>query len=200
MKLLQWITMGIFTSQAFAGSMAQTHDGFFLNMALGFAGGSMDIKGDGYKLENSGTTTLFNFRIGGCPIPNLAISADLQGVGMAGITQKMAGESQKADKDLTYTVSTLGLGTTYYIPDLFFVGATISPSGSLRVADDNDEEDSQGDMMGYSLRIGKEWWVSENWGLGVEFNYTHSTLSEVEDTDLDWVTNVYGVLFTATFN
>ena len=56
---------------------------------------------------------------------------------------------------------------------------------------------------GINVAIGKEWWVSDNWGLGVAGQLFHTVLS---DEDLitgelyDLKTTSFGILFSATFN
>lgn len=203
MKIMPWCAILLVAGNAAASGMAQTHDGFFLNMALGTGGGSLVKKED--RVDNSyrGQTTLVNFRIGGCPVPNLALSADFQDFSRRDITMNVEGESVTQENDYEISVMSMAFGVTYYIPDLLFVGSNFSPVGQISLGTPNEKESYNGDMLGYSFRIGREWWVSENWGLGVELNYSYNKLSNIRDFNREsavWITNTYGILFTATFN
>lgn len=203
MRIMPWCAILAVAGNVAASGLPQTHDGFFLNTGVGFAGGGMQLKSEFGNVDYTGTTTLVNIRIGGCPIPDLAFSADFQGISLGSVSMKSEGVSQKLDNDFSMTVFEFAFGVTYYIPELLFVGANIAPVGSLTINSIEETESYGGDMLGYSFRIGREWWVSSNWGLGVEFAYMHSTISDVDiiDTDgIDWITNTYGILFTATFN
>ena len=51
--------------------------------------------------------------------------------------------------------------------------------------------------------VGKEWWVSNNWGLGVagQLNYTVAPdMQEGTKEEFDLKTTSIGIHFTATFN
>jgi hypothetical protein len=53
--------------------------------------------------------------------------------------------------------------------------------------------------LGYGLTLtgGNEWWVSDNWGLGVA---TQLFYSDVPDGDTNLTTLALSVMFTATWN
>ena len=61
---------------------------------------------------------------------------------------------------------------------------------------------------GFSLSLGKEWWVSENWGLGLAGFVYHSRTTG-EDISFDYETyqrpytvdnTVIGIMFSATYH
>jgi hypothetical protein len=52
--------------------------------------------------------------------------------------------------------------------------------------------------FGFNLMVGKEWWVSDNWGLGVALQLL---LAGAKDRDgTEWDSGALAVLFTATHN
>ena len=65
---------------------------------------------------------------------------------------------------------------------------------------ENNSGSVEGSLKGFALRFGKEWWISDNWGLGGQLQY--NMISFDADTDPE-ETNDFssiGVLFSATFN
>ena len=59
MKTLTGLVVSLLAGSAFAGGMAQTHDGFFLNLGIGVGAGSQEWKGLG-KSTYEGTAGFFN--------------------------------------------------------------------------------------------------------------------------------------------
>jgi hypothetical protein len=52
-----------------------------------------------------------------------------------------------------------------------------------------------------NLMVGKEWWVSTNWGLGVAGQIMYMSIKDkeiIEEKDMTFAS--FGVLFTATYN
>lgn len=65
MKTLTGLVVSLLAGSAFAGGMAQTHDGFFLNLGIGLGAGTQEWKGLGGTSTYDGSAGFFNFRIGG---------------------------------------------------------------------------------------------------------------------------------------
>lgn len=215
MSILKYVAVFGLAAQAFASGMAQTHDGFFLNMGIGAGAGDISYKvsesSNWMKFAFEGMPGLLNIRVGGSPVQNLAISADLQGVTIAGPKMKTttnieflegSADSEKLDEDDNVNITGLGLGVTYYFPEFnMFLGGTLAPTGQATADIKGEKESYDGSFLGYSFRLGKEWWVSDSWGLGVELNYTHFKLvDDSEEYDQTWETSAFGILFSATFN
>lgn len=47
--------------------------------------------------------------------------------------------------------------------------------------------------------VGKEWWVSDNWGLGVAANFMVGSMKD-KDYDTRWTGLSTSILFSATYN
>lgn len=57
--------------------------------------------------------------------------------------------------------------------------------------------------LGTNLVLGKEWWISKNWGIGLAGYYHYSKIPEKEDSygvNNSIKNNYYGVAVTATYN
>ncbi len=177
---------------------AHKHDGFFLRLApgLGTFSASESYRGD--KLEISGTSGLFNFAIGGAVTEKIILHFDASGVGSSDPTVKLNGRSATAYGDFSTSLTAVGL-TTYFSSNIYLTGAigiakTKFKSNGITYETDNG--------YGINFMVGKEWWVSDDWGLGVagQLLYTSCPDPVGNGSKTDLNTSSLGVLFSATFN
>ena len=96
----------------------------------------------------------------------------------------------------------LGIGVTYYLPEnIFFSGSIGMAAFNLQDNTDEDNEiEGQTDRgIGVQVAVGKEWWVSDNWGLGVSAAFTYGAAEDKHDLG---DASAYGIniMFSATFN
>jgi len=70
---------------------------------------------------------------------------------------------------------------------------------NVEIAVDGGGSDSSDTGVGVNVDVGKEWWVGDNWGLGVvgRFWYTHATIDAAVDETLNLLGGVLG--FSATY-
>jgi hypothetical protein len=72
-----------------------------------------------------------------------------------------------------------------------FISGTLLFTRLVWSEDDLGEEDSEADNeysepgVGLSLSVGKEWWVSSNWGLGVGARLNYSSNEHAANRPLD---------------
>lgn len=195
-----------------------THDGFFLRLSTGL--GYASVSGDN---DNSatfkGATSQSSIAIGGIVTENLALHADIFAVTLVSPDVTIGGITY-SDLDITMRAGALGIGLTYYFMplNLYLSGSIGAAVASTKVVftDSTSRTYESGTGFGLNLMVGKEWWVSENWGIGVagqliyvdistEYEAVVSsrtipgalTLAVVEDSATG---TAGGVLFTATFN
>ena len=174
------IFIAVLAVAAMAMAESHTHDGFFLNLALGFGyqGFTYDANKAIFDMEANGMSSEFDIKLGGCIAPNTLLHATILGV------------------------ANVGIGVTYYLPqNVFFSGSIGLAAFNLQDNTDSDNEiTGQTDSgLGVQLAVGKEWWVSDNWGLGVSAAFTYGA---AEDKDDMGDANAFGVnvMFSATFN
>ena len=178
------------------------HDGFYLRMQLGFA--NARSKRTGYSdipdLEVSGSGTTFRIDIGGAIKENLILFGVLGGISIQDPDVKKDTFSGTM-KNTTYSINDVGVGLTYYImPANIFLGGSFNIAkikadiGIVEGVYIRYESDS---VCGLYLNIGKEWWVSDNWGLGVGgFGY----FGEIPGDDGTIKNTAFGLFFSATYN
>jgi len=139
----------------------RSHDGGFF-LRLGGGGGPAQTTNSGIDLSGVGSD--FTVAIGVVARPNFAVHANLFGWMIADPDVEFEGATGEIDTDLDLSV--LGGGFTYwfgnsnvYVSPAVGV-ATVSASGQ-----DLDGESDSG--VALDVMAGKEWWLSNRWGLGV---------------------------------
>ncbi len=186
-----------------AGGEARTHDGFFLRLSTGFGAANADISDATGSLEISGTSGDLNIAVGGMVAPNLAVHGTLWGWAMSDPDGKLTisgfgSGSGTLNGDLT--MGAIGAGVTYFImPANFYLSGSLG-MGSLDGTKDMDGKTKAG--LALDGTIGKEWWVGDAWGLGL--NGGISYFSSEDDTIVgikeNWSGPAFALRFSATFN
>lgn len=170
----------------------QTHDGFYLRLDLGLGYLTSSASQGGVDASIYGGAGEFGFAIGGALFPHHILAFHLWGVGVSNPTVSANGASGTASSD--YSIFAFGPQYTYYAPsDLFF---SITPGLSQLSAGD-----SQSDVgFGLQAALGKEWKVSEKWGLGVVGELTLGVNQDSTPNPPTFTTFAFTVAFSATYN
>ncbi|MFC1573396.1 hypothetical protein ACFL6M_07340 [Candidatus Eisenbacteria bacterium] len=180
-----------------AGEPRQHDGGFFLRLSAG--GGSATTSNDilGETLELSGGAVDLNFAIGAIVSPNLAIHGTLFGWMVEDPDVKLGSETAtmpNANLDL----SAIGAGLTYYLmPSNFYLSGSLG-IGTLTI-DTALGESSTDPGLAVDLTVGKEWWVSDRWGLGAAAALSFHSIGE-EGIAENWTGTGFALRFSATLN
>jgi hypothetical protein len=192
---------------------ARRHDGLFLRFTLGPGFGSwqgtgvatappsigavQNPSGDGSKFGGS-------FSLGGVVSENLILHGDAW----------FNGNSPRQTRTALMQFGTGAFGgslTYYWMPHNAFVSGGIGLASSWLVILDPDDlyqfdrgnRDripdgiNAGTGIAAYLTVGKEWWISDNWAMGVA---VQGDFARTQGRDLDINYSGLKVLFTATFN
>ena len=162
--------LALAAASTFAASALHTHDGFFLSFAMGLGYQNIDFVFDDYDDETSnlsGLSTDIDVKLGFKVANNLLMHMTLTG---ATPTDSYSDDGDEYKANMTL----LGIGATYYFMDNYLATASLG-IGQFRFNDDisifdatfkdNTDHNAQ-NGFGFQLGFGKEWWVSENWGIG----------------------------------
>ncbi|MFL5401077.1 MAG: hypothetical protein ACJ79P_24505 [Myxococcales bacterium] len=178
-------------------STANRHLGGFVRPDLGLGYFSESASQNGVDASITGAAGSFGIAVGGAVAENHILAFHFWDV-VATSPSVSAGNVSVSNADATVTLIAFGPEyTAYSRENLYFsispalTRATISSNGSS--ADTN---------WGFGLRtgVGKEWWVSDHWGLGVA---GHLSLSMNEDTGNNpptWTGWSATIAFSATYN
>lgn len=174
-----------------------THDGFYLRMFLGFGYTNMEL--EDADVTVGGTGGAFGIALGAAVSENLIVFAEIFDDIAMNPTVKMGG-SEIDTEDVSAGVVAIGGGIAYYfMPSNVYVSGTIS-AGQLTVRD-GDRQVGESDFgPGLSLMVGKEWWVSPNWGVGGALQVYGGRMKDKGDNAPTWATSAIALTFSATYN
>jgi hypothetical protein len=192
--------------EACAPEGAFCHDGLFLRFQTGFGLGRMVEKDVGGRdITMSGTAGVFRFQLGGTIFGNFIVYGEMGAISLTDPSIK--GEegyiTTTSQSDITLTMSDLGLGVCYYfMPVNIYIAASATMSRDRLEID--KEKGSTEPGAGVYVSLGKEWWISDNWGLGVALFAYASRMEARESGSFSGRYTVYnavtGIVFSATYN
>jgi hypothetical protein len=194
------ILAGLFAVAPLSSHAAEprAHDGgFFLRLAAGGGTSNSKIEEGGDDIELRGTSGSFDVAVGAVLARNLAVHATLGGFGLVDPTVEFNGREESTD-DVTLTMSMVGGGVTYYFGDSNTYVTASAGAGRLTFEFDGDSEDSDTGLA-VDVGIGKEWWVSDRWGIGVSGTVGFHDIPP-GDADSNFKGRSVAVRFSATFN
>jgi hypothetical protein len=196
MKLLFMVGL-LTTTTALAGPQPREHDGFFLRLQPGIGVTKGWTERPNLRLSTS--TLNLSFDVGGVAARNFVVFGRVYLAAPTRPTVDTAGGTTELVRWGGY-LGGLGAGVSYYFADNFFAtGAlTLSRQGFYQAQGAGFDLDSS---VGTGLHagIGKEWWVSPNWALGVSLELLGGYLPDLERSS-HWRVGGGVVQFSATYN
>jgi hypothetical protein len=188
---------------------SQTHDGFYLSLTGGPAFGDIVLEASNVsfkKMEFSGSGFQFDFKIGGVVSEesNLILSFDMISRAISGPSLTVDGVTATTTGDVIASDALYGVGLTkYFMPSNIFISATFGV-GVFQLEFNNTKANSETGFA-FQLKAGKEWWVSDNWGLGVAAGVASISADDKTDASMpnysgQLSTTKFFVVFNTTFN
>ncbi len=180
-----------------------THDGAYIRLQLGFGYTSMSTSEPGFDLKASGGGGAFGLAIGGAVNNNLIIYGTILDSVASKPTVEFNG--QTATGNFSAGVVGLGGGVAYYLDtNLFFSGSLLA---SQLVIDDSSGNQVGKSDWGFTVegQLGKEWWASDNWGLGASLQVVYGRMKDQGSltstgSPPTWSATGINLLFSATYN
>lgn len=170
------------------------HDGFLLGVELGF--GALRTATD--NLTISGPTGALAISIGGSLNPSLAVYFQIFNEVDTSPTLKVpAGSVTPAN--VTHSLMAYGLGATwFFVPSNFYVAGT----AALGQVSLENATGSGSSKFGPAFRfaLGKEWWVSHDWGIGAAVHLTFASNKDSGTNPATLSSAAGGIAFSATYN
>ncbi len=172
------------------------HDSLFFRLALGV--GYAQFVGDNpFRTTYKGGSRSGSVSLGFTVIPDVVVFGELSGISLNNPTIS-AGNVETSNTQIS--ASGLGLGASYYLPSNIHMGASFIFS---RIAGHLGENDIKSSDLGLVVHAnaGKEFWVSDNWGLGLTLQLSGGSISGGSAGDKARL-GIFGMtlLATATFN
>jgi len=174
---------------------ANEHEGFYLRLHLGGGGVSMTTP----NASASGAGAAFGISIGGAVAPNVILYA--AGFDDVAIDPNIRyGSLSGPAGDATAGVYGFGPGVAiYFMPVNVYLSATVALSHIIVEQHDADIARSNWGP-GISLMLGKEWWASDHWGLGVALQVYGGRIPAGGDGNPTWSVGALSLAFSATYN
>lgn len=186
-----------------AGEGRRSHDGFYLHLALG--AGALNASNDTglFEAKVYGGGAALNIEVGLAVRENLVVFGKLGGISVVDPSVEVTGLGWGTARGERLNLSLLGVGAGWYFSsiNLFVAGAISAAALATETAD--GQQLSRTDVgAAVSLSVGKEWWISPNWGLGVALELIGGRVpDEAGSASLDpWRIGGAAVSFSATFN
>ncbi len=185
-------------SPALADPRAHHHNsGFMFRGTLGFGFESLALAVGSTDSSLSGPGGALSVALGGFVTRNLAINADLYGAAVVDPTVKRDG-NDLGEVEATVGLASIGLGLTYYFMPLNLYVAGSVGAGKATIEIDNVAFESE---LGLSVHVsvGKEWFVSRNWGLGIAVEFLFADVpTETSNSEANYLG--FNLAFSATYN
>ena len=192
------IALSLWTGHALANGEAKTHDGFFLRMTTGFGYAETSAEFFGIKDKYKGGSGAANLAIGGIVASNLALHGTFFGWFAQNPDLTLGPLAGEYDGDMT--MSGVGAGVTYYLmPSNVYFSATLGTS-QLEFNDSGGGATTTDWGFAFDFNLGKEWWVSNNWALGLAGDVGFHNVPDATVNGADWSGYNFSILFSATFN
>ncbi len=185
---------------------ARAHDGGYIRLQLGGGWSGLTGTAGSQTVSYDGGGAAFSAAFGYSFTQHLVVYGEFFIAGPETASLKMNGMSiDTGGSTLSDDVSGLGLGAAYYFgPNAFAAASLLDATVEIMDASENTLATSNRGV-GLELLFGKEWWVSDNWGLGV---CAQAIFASMKGKDSDpilnqvpsWNVTALSLLFSATYN
>jgi hypothetical protein len=168
-------------------------------MVFGFAATEARAQVGGALGIAFGGAVTNNFIIYGTLLDSVATDPTIN---QSGVSGNFSGTASGASAG----VVGLGAGVAYYLDpaiNVFFSGTLMA---SRLVVNDRDGNTIGRSNWGLSAdgQLGKEWWVSDNWGMGASLRFVFGRMADaataVGGPAPTWTVTAFNVLLSATYN
>jgi len=180
-----------------------THDGLFVRPHTGAGRLAMSESDGANSLSAHGTAVSFGIALGYAVVENVVIYGDLYFMSADNPTLMLNGMSAGSD-GVSMFLGGFGPGIAYFIqPVNIYLSASVG-AAKLQLHDTttNDLIASTEWGWGTNAVVGKEWWVSDNWGLGAALQFHYGSMQDGPSAPSAPRVHSNGIalLFSSTFN
>jgi hypothetical protein len=178
------------------------HLGFFLrpDLGVGFMTTSEPTGTSSGNLTVSGPAGVFGFVVGGAVAENIILGAHIYDGVVANPTVSLSSGQSGTTSNASLALYGIGPEFTYYwMPSNIYFSATIALTQMSLTANGNSNSSQVG--LGSRLAVGKEWWVSDHWGLGLAGHVSSSWNQDSGSVSAPMLTTwALALAFSATYN
>ena len=177
--------------------LARRHQGFFFRGDLGVGYFRTTATNGLQDVTLSGGGGALGVNVGASLAENLILSANLWSATAVAPTVSAGGSSTNLNQSFVSLIA-LGPSLTYYaMPANVYLTGTAG-FGKLSVSKNNPSSTSMGPHFRFSL--GKEWWTTDQWGLGMAAVVSLGANRDDGADNATWHTVAASFSFSATYN
>ena len=180
---------------------APVHAGFFLRLHLGIGLDSFSSSGGSTgTTQISGPGPSLALAVGGAIAPNLALFGTFFETGVGGPATVKTTRTDIAATD-NVGLGGLGGGVVYYLEplNLYLSGALALTVLVVNDVKGNTLAETKGGI-GFEGMVGKEWWVSQHWGVGSALEIVAATaMKETKDTSVSWTGEAFNIVLSGSY-
>ena len=177
---------------------AHRHLGFYLHLDLGLGGLASSASTPLGDAKLSGTGGSFSIAAGGAVSENFILAGHVWGHSVSDPRVELGGQSATASGS-TVSLTGVGLDLTWYLmpSNVYF---TVTPSITKLSVEYNGQTSDTENGLGLQLAVGKEWWVSDHWGIGLNGLVAISSNKDKGTDPPTWSSSSFAITFSATYN
>jgi hypothetical protein len=176
-------------------STTHRHLGGYIRPDLGF--GYVSASASSSDVSISGAAGSFGIAAGGAVAEDIIVAFHLWDVAATNPTVSVGGTTVN-NADATLTVVAFGPQITTYSTDNFYFSITPSLTRATLSSQGTDSSTNWG--FGARAAVGKEWWVSDHWGLGLAAQFSLSINQDSGTNPPTWTGWGGTLAFSATYN
>jgi hypothetical protein len=176
------------------------HDGFYMRVYAGLGYFTASETFGGATDTYSGLGATYGAAFGGTIARNLILYGEVLGTTVTDATASYGGGAPDFS-GLDLTLFGFGPGVAYYIePVNLYLSGTLTFT-EISFSDTNTAQplDNTNLGIGFSFMVGKEWWVTPDWGIGIAGQF-HIAAMHDPTVDARLRASVFSLLFSATYN
>jgi hypothetical protein len=178
------------------------HKGFFIRPELGFGYFGASASQGGVTLKVSGGGAALGLAIGGAVSEDFIVAGQVWDYVVSEPTVSMSGGGFDFSGTATDgSAGLVGYGVLlnwYFMPGNWY--AAVTPSLTRIVTSDGTSDFTSEWGFGVRGAFGKEWWVSDHWGLGLAASLALSSNKDAGTDPPTFTTFCAGLTFSATYN
>lgn len=194
---------GYYPAPAYGSSYGyHQHDGFYMRVYAGLGYFSASETYAGATDTYSGLGATYGAAFGGAIAPNLILYGEFLGTSVTNASLSYGGQAPDYS-GLDLTMFGFGPGVAYYLEpvNLYFSGTLTFTEISFSNTNTAVPLDSTNLGIGLSFMVGKEWWVTRDWGIGIAGQIHVATMGDtVSGYDTRMRAATFSMLFSATYN
>jgi hypothetical protein len=180
-------------------STVHRHLGFFLRLDLGLGYMNSSATAGGVDQSARGGAGAFSVAVGGAIAEDLILAGHLWDSAAVSPTIQIGGQSTSTGSGVSVSLGGVGPSLSYYLmPANVYLAVTPSLTWLALTVNGTRYETNAG--FGGRVAVGKEWWVGDHWGLGLEGQFSFGINGDQGQNAPTWTTLGGSLAFSATYN